>query len=442
VPEVDPDRGWVATYGTNGVVTVFDLEDGSELMRLAGHTGAINDVTFDHTRDRLYSAALDGETRVWDITPAGPIGSGVFPIDSGQDISSSPGPVALVVSPDGSEVAVSTGGGKISRYQTDDGSNLGSVTGAVNWFLPAPVSPDWRLLAIVEDVVAGIGDPLPEASVQSLIGGKQVLPLPPCTWPKGFSSDGSMVLLDGQEVMDIIPQCASDNVPAEVDGRTRVVDLASGDVVLDLGDRPAVSTGAFNPPGVFDADRYLAINVGFELSEIHDVVTGELVSSVSVEGDFPLSVAFDPSGQYLAVGGQNSHAWVVDVEALIGGASVEEAMVMFEEVGSGGVAHVALGPGGVLATSGHDPNVRLWDIHSGDVLHELGKTPDVSRPVAFTSEGDLLYIDGNMEQGHVVRRFPLDADRLIELAESRVTRGLTEKECERYLPLSGLVTCP
>ncbi len=76
---------------------------------------------------------------------------------------------------------------------------------------------------------------------------------------------------------------------------------------------------------------------------------------------------------------------------------------MFEEVGSGGVAHVALGPDGVLATSAHDPNVRLWDIHSGELLHELAKTPDIAWPVAFSPEGDLLYIDGNMEQGHVVR---------------------------------------
>ncbi|HEX2368123.1 MAG TPA: hypothetical protein VHM94_02695, partial [Acidimicrobiia bacterium] len=321
---------------------------------------------------------------------------------------------------------------------------LGSVSGPINWFLPAPVSPDWRLLAIVEEVLLpSVEDPVPEASIQSLMAGDQAFSMPPCTWPKGFSSDGSMLLLDAWEVVDIFPQCSPDNAPGEVDGRTRVVDLATGDVVLDLGDRPVVGSGnAFNPPGVFDADRYLAINVGFELVEIHDVVTGELVAAIQVEGDLPLSVAFDPTGRYLAVGGQNSHAWVVDVEALVGGASVEEAMVMFEEVGSGGVAHVALGPGGVLATAGHDPNIRLWDIHSGNVLHELGKAPDVPRPVAFSPEGDLLYVDGDMDHGHVVRRFPLDAERLVELAETRVTRDLTEEECERYVPDSNQVPCP
>ncbi len=131
------------------------------------------------------------------------------------------------------------------------------------------------------------------------------------------------------------------------------------------------------------------------------MVTGEMVAEISFEGgdEIPLSLAFDPTGQYLATGGQNGHAWVVDVKALVGGASVEEAMVLFEEVGSGGVAQVALGPDGVLATAAHDPNIRLWDIHSGQMLHELAKTPDVPRPVAFGPDGELLYIDGNMERG-------------------------------------------
>ena len=39
----------------------------------------------------------------------------------------------------------------------------------------------------------------------------------------------------------------------------------------------------------------------------------------------------------------------------------------------------------------------------------------------------------------VIRRFYLDPERLIELAESRVTRELTPDECRRYLDPE---TCP
>ena len=285
LPEVDPARGWVATYGTGGVITVLDLEDGSEIMTLAGHPGAVNDVAFDPTRERLYSAPLAGGTRIWDITPAGPAGSGVIPIDSGQNISSSPGPVKMVVSPSGSEVAVTTGGGKITRYASGSGANLGSVDGAMNWFLPAPVSPDWRLLAVMpQDIVPGTGDPLPEASIEHMTTGEPVGQLPPCLWPKGFSSDGAMLALDGGEVSRMMPQCSPEHVAADVDPRSRVIDVLTGEVLLDLGERPLVGPGAlFNPPGVFEADRYLAVNVGFYQVEIHDMVTGEMVAEISFE---------------------------------------------------------------------------------------------------------------------------------------------------------------
>ena len=93
--EVDPDRGWLAVGGFEAVVTILDLDDGSEVMTLSGHIGAIDDVAFDPSRDRLYSTA-DGETLAWDITPTGPVGAGVLPIDPGE----------MWVSPDGGELAI------------------------------------------------------------------------------------------------------------------------------------------------------------------------------------------------------------------------------------------------------------------------------------------------------------------------------------------------
>ena len=43
--------------------------------------------------------------------------------------------------------------------------------------------------------------------------------------------------------------------------------------------------------------------------------------------------------------------------------------------------------------------------------------------------GPLLYMDA----AGALRRYLLDTDRLIELAETRLTRGLTPDECLRYL---------
>ncbi|MGH8926768.1 MAG: WD40 repeat domain-containing protein, partial [Acidimicrobiia bacterium] len=421
---VDPNRGWMAVGGFDAVVTIFDLADGSQVMTLAGHTGAILDVAFDPSRDRLYSTAGDGETRVWDIGPGGPAGAGVIPIEEGG---------ALWVSPDGNELAIANEG-SLTRYDSTTGARLGSIDGYSDWWLQAPISSDWRLVAMAEiGFIRGERPALPEVWARDLVTGERLHQVPPCAWPEAFSSDGSMLVLDGVDLFVRGVQCQPADTPNEIDHRSRVVDTITGEVLLDLENR-ALLRALFNPGGVFEPDRYLAIRswdpVHFETVELHDMTTGTQVARLDIEGQEPLTLAFDPSGRYLAVGGQHSDASVFDVKALVDGAMVEEAVMMYGEVGSGGVAEIALGPGGILATSAHDPHIRLWDIHTGELVRELDGGPYTA--VAFTPEGDFLYVDGNDEVGFSVRKLLLDTDRLVELAKTRVTRDLTAEECNRY----------
>ena len=80
--------------------------------------------------------------------------------------------------------------------------------------------------------------------------------------------------------------------------------------------------------------------------------------------------------------------------------------------------------------------IRLWDINTDELILEF-RSDLVERiaPVTFAPDGSyLLYPDAG-----VIRRFYLDPERLIELAESRVTRELTPDECRRYLDPE---TCP
>jgi hypothetical protein len=86
----------------------------------------------------------------------------------------------------------------------------------------------------------------------------------------------------------------------------------------------------------------------------------------------------------------------------------------------------------------------MWDIHTGGLIRELAVAPGRQVPsnVAFTPDGDLLYIEGSEDQGYGVHTFITDPDRLVELARTRVTRDLSEDECERYLPENNPVVCP
>jgi hypothetical protein len=87
---------------------------------------------------------------------------------------------------------------------------------------------------------------------------------------------------------------------------------------------------------------------------------------------------------------------------------------------------------GILATSGFG-SLRLWDAHTGAQVTRIPLASAEPSWGVFSADGDhLLYVD-TTDAGYVLRRFPLDPDRLIALAESRVTRGLTADECRRYL---------
>jgi WD40 repeat protein len=92
---------------------------------------------------------------------------------------------------------------------------------------------------------------------------------------------------------------------------------------------------------------------------------------------------------------------------------------------------------GVLATGGFDGLVRLWDVHTARLLVEFRTDLDDQMPtVFFAPDGSyLLYA----ETGNVIRKYYFDTDRLVELAEERVTRELTVDECRRHLDPE---TCP
>jgi hypothetical protein len=76
----------------------------------------------------------------------------------------------------------------------------------------------------------------------------------------------------------------------------------------------------------------------------------------------------------------------------------------------------------------------MWDITTGEMLVEFRfdriDGPALGSPwVEISPDGSYaLYSDA----GGMLRRFLLDTDDLIELAESRVTRAFSPSECLQY----------
>jgi hypothetical protein len=86
---------------------------------------------------------------------------------------------------------------------------------------------------------------------------------------------------------------------------------------------------------------------------------------------------------------------------------------------------------GVFATWAFG-SLRLWNINTGEHVIQVPVATTAPPYGIFTHEGDYLLYADQTEVGYLLRRFPLDHDEIIELAETRVTRGFTVAECRRY----------
>jgi serine/threonine protein kinase/DNA-binding SARP family transcriptional activator/WD40 repeat protein len=419
---ISPDTGMVASAGFEGDVWLHAPDDGSIVATLRGHTGVVRGGDFSPDGERLATAQQDGGTRVWDVTPDGPPEVGALAIDLpyGLLLSSDADTMSasLLVSPEG--VGAMTSSAPLESVfvyaDLETGEPYWSIDLWDYWEFPAAVSADWTTVALV--------DSSGEAWVHDLVTGARRSQLPVCSSPRAISPDGSTLLVSGVDLTQVGP-C----VPSDAERRTRVIDAESGDELLDLGSRDAFRA-VFNPGGVLEPGRYLIVT-GREIGvaprpvDIFDVVTGDLIGTYTPGTDTTLDLRFDPTGRYLVGGTQNGRAFVVDLAAIVDGVAVEEALVFDQVVGSGGVVGVRLNTDGVLATSAQGA-VRLWDVKTQELLVNLAVEIDLPPISAFSPDGHTLYYADSDYGGGVLRKFHLDLEVLIEVAESRVTRDLID----------------
>ncbi|HKB37214.1 MAG TPA: tetratricopeptide repeat protein, partial [Gemmataceae bacterium] len=102
-----PDGRRLASTSSDGTVRVWDLADGRELHTLKGHTGVVYGLAFSPDGRRLASGGMDGAVKLWDL-------------DGGQEILTLKGHAAMVVhlafSPDGDRLASASQDGEVKVW--------------------------------------------------------------------------------------------------------------------------------------------------------------------------------------------------------------------------------------------------------------------------------------------------------------------------------------
>jgi WD40 repeat protein len=168
---------------------------------------------------------------------------------------------------------------------------------------------------------------------------------------------------------------------------------------------------------------------------VWDAMTGKQLLTYSGHGEgVRLSgITFSPDGKWIASAGNDATIQIWNSET---------GEKIFTLVGhTGPTFGVVFSPDGqYLASSSTDRTVKVWKLpNPGEQIVEpltlYGNSGAVYQ-VAFSPDGTRI---ASVGRDHVVHIYELNIEELIGIAQSRLTRGWTNEECQKYLHSA---TCP
>lgn len=395
-----PDGRQVATGGNDGVVRVWDAATGGLLLTLPGHAATVTNLDFSPDGAFLATASADGTTRLWDISPAG-----------GRELLTIPGHDGVVYSvdysADGTRLATSSWDRRAAVWSAQSGELLVSLPEHPDSIARIAFSPDGRSVATAAyDGVVRLWDAASGQSIRSIAA-------------------------HGPLDIDVAWDAASRRLATGgSDGTVKLWDAATGDLLAELdGHSNRVHRVAFSPDGTS-----LASASWDGTARIWRADSGEHLATLAADGGQVKSVAFSADGSRLATAHEDGAARIWSLTNLTGMQQPAPTHTLAGHTGSAWDA--AFNPAGdLLATLGFDGAVRLWDTTTGQELLAIPGENN-GADLQFSPDGRFLATTSGSGKMMV---YAVTLDDLLALAQARLTRALTQSECQRYLHLDE---CP
>ncbi len=407
---ISPDEKLLATAGWDRRIQVWDLPTsmstgvGRVVFTLYGHPFAITDVDFSPDGSELVSVSRDGSIRFWEVGPSAGAEGPVF--NNGGEI---PPEVAATIelSTDGSRLVAANFNEAPKVWDVASGELLYTLSGHDGVVQFLDLSHDDKLIA-----TSGGDDTV---RIREASSGRSLTAIPGlgcavCEVEFGPSGDRIAVAIDRGSAVRLLD--VNSILTSESPGRD---DLT----ILELPGNPDWIYGgfAFSP----DGSQIATAVADFEVT-LWDADTGEALRTLTGHKAHVYGITYSPDGSLIVTCGQDGTARVWDAET----GDLRHTLAGH----TGSVFRTAFTPDmSKLATGSFDGTVKLWDIATGELLVTLYGHSAAVPDVVFSPDGSRLYTGSN---DGTTRTYLVKLDELMALAQSLVTRSLTEEECQDH----------
>ena len=385
------DGKYMASGHGDGVISLWDVATGQELLNCVGHTGRVYALAFNATSDLLASSSDDRSVRLWHVSNG----------DCSKNLLGHDGAVGTVAfHPSGDILASGSEDNSIRIWDTASGACLKILEGHTNHVWSVAFSPTGETLASGSfDSCAKIWDARNWACLKTLVGHSSGIT------SVAFSPVDS-ILATGSH-----------------DKSVRLWSIDRGACLNILSaHQDRVWSVAFNPTGDLLASGSYDSTVC-----LWDVNTGTCINKLTDHTNWVRSVAFHPTKGLLASGSYDTTIRIWDIETgnakclyTFQGYQVSVCSLAIQTQGhtlasgsddrtirlwdlstqtlqntlwghGGWIYAIAFAPSGELLASGSaDKTVKLWNIRSGACLNTLQGHDGWVYSVAFNPAGDLL----------------------------------------------------